>query len=75
MAKNNSIVKTFRLTNELNIYLEEEAKKSNRSVSSLSSDILSSYRDRYSKYDKVKPLAIPPDIFVKFIDPLDEEVT
>jgi hypothetical protein len=67
------VVRTIRLDTELNSYLVDEAKKSNITVSSLASQIFTSYRDRYSFVDMLNPVAVTPPNFSLFIDKIGEE--
>jgi hypothetical protein len=72
-SKNHSIVKSIRLSNELNDYLTTEAKKSNISVSALASTIFTSYRDRYSFVDKLQPVALLPTTVTMFVECISDE--
>ena len=71
--KHHSIVKTIRLSNELNDYLNNEAKRSNITVSALASTIFTSYKDRYSFVDKLKPVAMLPTTVASFVERLSDE--
>ncbi len=75
MAKNKrqSVVKTIRLTEELNKYLNEEARKTNQTVSALASSIIASYKDRYSYVDRLHPVAILPATLGMFLENIDDE--
>ena len=66
------MVKTIRLTKELEDYLVEEAKKSNITVSALASQIFTSYRDRYSFVDKLNPVAMTPANMALLLECIDD---
>ncbi len=69
-----STVKTIRLSNDLNDYLSREAKNSNQTVSSLTTEILTSYRDRYSFVDQLKPVALLPTTLSLMLETVDDDV-
>jgi hypothetical protein len=75
LAKNRrqSVVKTIRLTEELNNFLNEEARKTNQTVSALASSIIASYKDRYSYVDRLHPVAILPATLGLFLEHVDDE--
>jgi hypothetical protein len=70
--KRQSVVKTIRLSNDLNDFLNVEAKNSNQTVSSLTSEILTSYRDRYSFVDKLNPVALLPTTLSLILETIDD---
>jgi hypothetical protein len=72
-SKKRSVIKSLRITKELNDYLNNEAEKSNITVSALISSILASYQDRYSQFDKVQPIAIPPPILAPLIQSISNK--
>lgn len=71
-SKNQSVVKTIRLSNELDSYLVTESSKTNQTPSSLISFIVSNYKDRYSFVDKLGPVAIQPANLSLLIDAIEE---
>ncbi len=75
MAKNRrqSVVKTIRLSEELNKFLNDEARKTNQTVSALASNIIASYKDRYSYVDRLHPVAILPATLGLFLDRIEDE--
>ncbi len=70
--KRQSVVKTIRLTNELNEYLSREAKNTNQTVSSLTTEILTSYRERYSYVDKLNPVALLPTTLSLILETIED---
>jgi hypothetical protein len=66
-------VKTIRLSKELNDFLNDEANKSNITVSALASIIFTSYRDRYHFVDKLQPIALLPATLALFIEHISDE--
>ena len=68
-----STVKTIRLSNDLNDYLSKEAQKTNQTVSSLTTEILTSYRDRYSYVDKLKPVALLPTTLTLILETIEDD--
>ena len=68
-----SVVKTIRISRELNDYLVDEAEKSDTTVSALLQTILTSYKNSYSQFDKVKPVAMPPLTLEPLIEGISDE--
>jgi hypothetical protein len=71
--KQHSVVKTIRLNKELNDFLDDEAKKSNITVSALASLIFTSYRDRYSFLDRLNPISMTPENLILFLENIDDD--
>ncbi len=68
-----STVKTIRLSNDLNDYLSREAQKTNQTVSSLTTEILTYYRDKYSYVDKLKPVALLPTTLTLILETIEDD--
>ena len=67
-----SIVKSVRLTPELNHYLDEEARRNNTTVSSLVSQIFTSHKDRYCHIDGLHSVSILPSTLASILSLVDE---
>jgi len=73
VTKRQSVVKTIRLSNDLNDFLNREAQKTSQTVSSLTSEILTSYRERYRYNDKLKPVTLLPTTLALLIETVDDD--
>jgi len=71
--KRQSVVKTIRLSNDLNDFLNREAQKTSQTVSSLTSKILISYRDRYSLIDKLLPVSLLPTTLTLLLETIEDD--
>jgi hypothetical protein len=67
-----SVVKSVRLTAELNNYLNEEALRSGITISSLVSQIVASHRDRYRHIDKLRSVSMLPSTLASILSLVDE---
>ncbi len=72
-GKNRSVVKTLRISKELDDYLKIEADKSKQTVSALVLSIFTLYRDRYSQFDRLQPVALPPATMMPMIEHISDE--
>jgi hypothetical protein len=72
LRSNSSVVKSVRLTTELNYYLGEESRRSGTTVSSLVSQILSNHRDRYSYLDKPHSVSMLSSTLTSILTLVDE---
>ena len=71
--KHKSVIKTFRIPKELNEYLNDEAKKSNTTPSALASTLFTSYKERYSQFERLQLIALLPTILASFVERLSDE--
>ena len=71
--KRKIVVKTIRIPNDLNIFLNDQAKTSNVTPSTLISTIFTLHKERYRHFEKLKPVALYPAILASFVDLVSEE--
>jgi hypothetical protein len=67
------VVKSIRLSKELNDYLDDEAHRSSLTVSSLVSQIISSYKNRYRHIEKLGSVSLMPNTFSRILTHVDDE--
>ncbi len=73
MRARSSVVKSVRLTTELNDYLNYEALQSGTTVSSLVSQLVSSHRDRYAHIDRLHSVSMLPSTLASILSLVNED--